>query len=203
MTSVQSCLAVACLLLLVACSLCVHAGRLSGLAFYSDPACTVAFSPTSIAGVNATYTAWSSVDFVIENALNLSAPNAYPPCQASPLPAWPLVQSGEYGCFTDEVNDHSRGFGAAEYVLPGCDRTAAHLQQFQVFFLRGAQGSTCAPGQILTHVQTAQGQVLGGASNSSVYATFTCSNGGSAARSSVFGEAALFGLVALLLLVAA
>ena len=201
--AVQSSAVLACLLFL-ASSLSVHAGGLSGLAFYSDPACTVSFSPTSIPGVNTTYTQWSSVDFVIENALNLSAPDAYPPCQANPLPAFPFVASGEYGCFNDEVNDHSRGFGAAEYVLPGCDRTAAQLVQFQLFFFQGPQGSTCAPGQIITNIQTAQGEVFGGASNRSVYATFTCTNNGSGAvRLGVSGVGGLLGMALLLLLVTA
>ena len=104
-------------------------GSFHGLAFYSDANCSVAWDPSAVAGVNATNTAWRSLPasaFVVLPAFNLSDHDSGSAlCTANPLPAWPLVASGEYACWNDDPATGTRDFGAAEFVLPGCDTTAA------------------------------------------------------------------------------
>ena len=162
-------------------------GSFHGLAFYSDANCSVAWDPSTVAGVNATYTAWTSLPssaFVVLPAFNFTDHDSGgPPCIANPLPAYPLVASGEYACWNDDPSTGTRGFGAAEFMLPGCDTTAAQNTQFQRFLFSGPHDAACVAGYVATRIQTAQGRTISRGASRTVYATWTCANnGGSAVR---------------------
>ena len=159
------------------------AGNFGGLAFFSDAACTVPFNPSSVAGVNATYTQWSSLPAsVVANAVQLNNGSFEPPCAAKPLPAFPVVASGEYACWNTEPANRTRGFVAAEWVRAGCGDATADFP-FQEFFFSAPDTQSCVPGEVFEFVQDAQGNVISGAVNNQTWATFSC-GGASAALSS-------------------
>ena len=149
------------------------AGNFANLAFFSDAACTVPFNPSTIPGINATYTAWSSLPVAsVANTVQLI--NGFePPCTAKPLPAFPVVASGEYACWNTEAN-RTRGFAAGEWMHAGCGDTTADLP-FQEFFFSGPDTQSCVNGEVVAFIQDAQGNLTSGSITNQTWATFSCS----------------------------
>ena len=169
-------LLVASVLLLVLPRSAHAAANFGGLAFYNDSACTVPYNPATLPGINATYTAWSSLPAsAVTTAVQLYNASFTVPCVARPLPSFPLVASGEYACWNTDAN-HTRGFVAAEWIAAGCNDAAGAITfPFQAFSFAGPGTATCVPGTVAAFITDAQGNITGSSSNDAVWATFTCS----------------------------
>ena len=176
------------IILLVASFLCQATlfvtADFGSLAFWSDPACTVSFDPSSLRGINKTFTAWPTLPFTsVAHTVNITNTAFEPPCIANPLPTFPIVSSADYACWNTEPVNNTRGFVTQEYVRPNCDSTVNAIP-FQWFVFIGPQSSSCVAGSILVFLQDGSGNVFNGTVDRTVWASFTCSSVSSLSSSS-------------------
>ena len=165
----------------------VHtAGSFGQLAFFSDSACTKSFDPSTIPGINKTFTAWPNLPASdVPSVVNTSDASFQPPCINNPLPAFPVVKSGLYSCWnTDVSNSNTRGFVTQEFVYSGCDTPTNTTLPFQWFLFEGPKASTCVHGTIWALIEDGLGNVINTTVNNATWATFTCSGAATSVSSS-------------------